>query len=170
MLSGKRGFKGESIQMKKQILELSGERSTFKLQLIDSFAFREAKTNKRINSLLHPQDSACCSHSHASCEHHGTQPAAAAAPAAAPAAQDPSGPHPRCPNSPFLASGTARSTPSAQEKAPVCPVGTWFAKPTAVLVSAEHSRVLAGKAGDNSFLPVGQEGVHFYQQNMELCL
>lgn len=35
MLSGKRGFKGESIQMKMQTVQVSGELSTFKPQLIN---------------------------------------------------------------------------------------------------------------------------------------
>lgn len=122
-----------------------------------------------INSFLYPQDSACCSYSHVSCEHHGTKPAAAA-PASAQAAQDPSSPGHRCPNSPFLGSGAAHGTAAAtQQKAPVCPVGTWFAKPTTVLTSAGCSRILAGKVGNNSFLPVGQEGVRFYPQNIKLC-
>lgn len=69
-LLGKRGFRGESIQMKMQTLQVSGELSTFKPQLINYFAFQEAKTNERINSFPYPRDNACCSYSHTSCEHH----------------------------------------------------------------------------------------------------
>lgn len=67
---GKRSFKGESIQIEKQILEVSGELRTLKLQLIKLFfVFWEAKTNEN-NSFLSPQDSVgwSCSSS-ASCEH-----------------------------------------------------------------------------------------------------
>lgn len=66
---GKISFKGESIQIEKQILEVSGELRTLKLQLIKLFfAFWEATTNEN-NSFLSPQDSVGWSCSCASCEH-----------------------------------------------------------------------------------------------------
>lgn len=91
--------------MKKQILWVSGELSTFKLQLINSFAFQEAKTNERINSFLYPQNSACCSYSHASYDHHccsvPAQKLAVAVPTSSQAAQDPCRLGQPCTNSPF---------------------------------------------------------------------
>lgn len=60
---GKRSFKGESSQMKKQILEVSGELRMLKLQVINLVVFFfffhiwEAKTNDN-NSFLYPQDRA----------------------------------------------------------------------------------------------------------------
>lgn len=77
---GKRSFKGESIQMKKQILEVSGELRMLKLQVTKFFLnfFGEAKTNAN-NLFLYPQDRAAVvpavSISAAQCSTHTQNPA-----------------------------------------------------------------------------------------------
>lgn len=149
---GGKSFKEESIQMKKQILEASGEVRMLKLQVIkfSFFAFWAARTNDN-NSFLYPPDRAAAvpavSTSAAWCS---TQLAAAT-----PKIQHPwmatTGPaHPHSP----LASSTK-----------IC---TFFTNPTTAPPSAECSGMLAAKAGKN--FPVGKEGFCFCEQNKTLCV
>lgn len=148
----KRSFKGESIQMKKQILEVSGELRMPKLQVIFFFFFWEARTNDT-NSLLYPQDRAAVvpgvSTSAAQC----STPLAAATPQIQHPWMATTAPvHPHSP----LASSTK-----------LC---AFFTNPTTAPTSAECSGILAGKSGKNSFLPVGKEGFCFCEKTTTLCV
>lgn len=145
LLGGKKCvcFKGESIWMKKQILEASGDLRMLKLQVIkfSFFLFWETGTNDN-NSFLYPQDRAVAvpavSTSAAQCS---TQLAAATPKIQHPWMATAAPAHPHSP----LASSIK-----------LC---TFFTNPTTAPPSAECSGILAGKAGKN--FPVRKEGFAF---------
>lgn len=149
---GKRSFKGESSQMKKQILEVSGELRMLKLQVINLvgffffFIFGRPKQMTTIPFCTHRTELQLCQL---------WAPLLLGA-AATPWMATTAPAHPPSP----LASCTKLHMPGLYI----------FTNPTTAPTSAECSGILAGKPGKNSFLPVGKEGFCFCEQNTTLCV